>query len=95
MSNPTVKVLVVAEEVLVRRALAMELAACLAGRRDGRDGSIPGFSPTAALARNLALYPVINLYDFLSGLLFIFGVLHQEASNGCAQCRLAFLKGGS
>lgn len=31
MSNPTVKVLVVAEEVLVRRALAMELAACLAG----------------------------------------------------------------
>src|SRR5207249_12191972 len=31
MSNPTVKVLVVAEEVLVRRTLAMELAACLAG----------------------------------------------------------------
>ena len=31
MSDQTVKVLVVAEEVLVRRALAMELAACLAG----------------------------------------------------------------
>ena len=31
MSDQTVKVLVVAEEVLVRRALALELAACLAG----------------------------------------------------------------
>jgi two-component system response regulator DevR len=31
VSDPTVKVLVVAEEALVRRALAMELAACLAG----------------------------------------------------------------
>ena len=31
MSDQTVKVLVVAEEALVRRALAMEMAACLAG----------------------------------------------------------------
>src|SRR5882672_12531061 len=41
---------------------------------------------------NLALYTVINLDNSLSGLFFIFCVLHQEASYGCAQCCLAFLE---
>jgi ADP-ribosylglycohydrolase len=40
------------------------LAACLEGVRDGRKVSVPGYSPTAALARNLALYPVILGHGF-------------------------------
>lgn len=35
------------------------LATCLATLRDGRQRSVSGYSPTAALVRNLALYPVI------------------------------------
>jgi ADP-ribosyl-[dinitrogen reductase] hydrolase len=35
------------------------LAECLAGRREGRHGRVPRYSTTAALARNLAMYPVI------------------------------------
>lgn len=35
------------------------LATCLAALRDGRPVTVPRYSPTAALARNLALYPVI------------------------------------
>ena len=40
------------------------LASCLAGRRDGRWEPVPRYSPTAALARNLALYPVILGHGF-------------------------------
>ncbi len=40
------------------------LAACLAERQAGRDGPIPRYSPAAALARNLALYPVILGHGF-------------------------------
>ena len=42
---------------------------------------------------NLALHAVVNLNDALSGLLFVFAVLHQQAGNGRAQCGLAFLQG--
>lgn len=40
------------------------LAACLAGVREGRQEPVPRYSPTAALARNLALYPVILGHGF-------------------------------
>jgi len=40
------------------------LAACLAEIRDGRPGRVPRYSATAALARNLALYPVILGHGF-------------------------------
>lgn len=40
------------------------LASSLAGRRDGREAPVPHYSPTAALARNLALYPVILGHGF-------------------------------
>jgi ADP-ribosyl-[dinitrogen reductase] hydrolase len=40
------------------------LARCLAGRRDGRWAPVPRYSPTAALVRNLALYPVILGHGF-------------------------------
>jgi len=35
------------------------LAACLAQIREGRPARVPSYSPTAALLRNLTLYPVI------------------------------------
>lgn len=40
------------------------LASCLAAVRDGRNVTVPTYSPTAALARNLALYPVILGHGF-------------------------------
>ncbi len=40
------------------------LAACLADRRAGTSGRIPRYSTTAALARNLALYPVVLAHGF-------------------------------
>lgn len=40
------------------------LTACLAKRRAGVDAPVPGYSTTAALARNLALYPVILGHGF-------------------------------
>ncbi len=42
------------------RALASSLAAV----REGRQATVPRYSPTAALARNLALYPVILGHGF-------------------------------
>jgi ADP-ribosyl-[dinitrogen reductase] hydrolase len=41
------------------------LAGCLAGLLDGRVEPVPRYSPTAALIRNLALYPVILGHGFL------------------------------
>jgi ADP-ribosyl-[dinitrogen reductase] hydrolase len=38
------------------------LATCLARARDGQPAVVPGFSATAALARNLALLPVVLLH---------------------------------
>jgi len=40
------------------------LAAALAQARDGAAVSVPRYSPTAALARNLALYPVVLAHGF-------------------------------
>ncbi|MGV3724410.1 MAG: ADP-ribosylglycohydrolase family protein [Actinomycetota bacterium] len=40
------------------------LGRCLAAIRKGERGPIPGYSPAAALARNLALYPVILAHGF-------------------------------
>lgn len=40
------------------------LAACLAGLREGVPGRVPRYSAAAALARNLALYPVILGHGF-------------------------------
>ena len=40
------------------------LASCLADGREGRQRPVPVYSPTAALARNLALYPVILGHGF-------------------------------
>ena len=40
------------------------LAACLTGIREGRPSPIPSYSPTAALLRNLALYPVVLGHGF-------------------------------
>jgi ADP-ribosylglycohydrolase len=40
------------------------LAKCLAQVRDGRLAPVPGYSPALALARNLALYPVIIGHGF-------------------------------
>jgi ADP-ribosylglycohydrolase len=40
------------------------LAGCLADRRDGQAVLVPRYSPAAALARNLALYPVIMGHGF-------------------------------
>lgn len=40
------------------------LAACLAGRLEGRVAPCPRYSPAAALIRNLALYPVILGHGF-------------------------------
>lgn len=40
------------------------LAACLTGVREGRREPVPRYSTTAALARNLALYPVILGHEF-------------------------------
>lgn len=40
------------------------LAHCLACRREGRPCPVPGYSAPAALARNLALYPVILGHGF-------------------------------
>lgn len=40
------------------------LAECLALRREGESAPVPRFSPTLALARNLALYPVILGHGF-------------------------------
>ncbi|HKI17009.1 MAG TPA: ADP-ribosylglycohydrolase family protein [Isosphaeraceae bacterium] len=36
-----------------------DLAGCLVEKREWRDCAVPGYSVTAATARNLALYPVI------------------------------------
>ena len=40
------------------------LAACLTDRRMGISTHVPRYSPTAALARNLALYPVVLAHGF-------------------------------
>jgi ADP-ribosyl-[dinitrogen reductase] hydrolase len=40
------------------------LAACLASRRADQVGDVPGYSPAAALLRNLALWPVILGHGF-------------------------------
>jgi ADP-ribosylglycohydrolase len=40
------------------------LAGCLADLREGRSAMVPGYSAPAALARNLALYPVILGHGF-------------------------------
>ena len=40
------------------------LAVCLAQIMDGKPCSVPGYSPAAALARNLALYPVVLGHGF-------------------------------
>jgi ADP-ribosylglycohydrolase len=40
------------------------LAACLAGLLDGRAEPVPRYSPTEALIRNLALYPVVLGHGF-------------------------------
>lgn len=40
------------------------LATCLAARAEGRESLVPGYSRTAALTRNLALYPVILGHGF-------------------------------
>jgi ADP-ribosylglycohydrolase len=40
------------------------LAACLADRREGRAGDVPGYSAAAALLRNVALWPVILGHGF-------------------------------
>jgi ADP-ribosylglycohydrolase len=40
------------------------LATCLASTRSGHSLPIPSYSPTAALARNLALYPVVLAHGF-------------------------------
>lgn len=40
------------------------LAACLAGHLEGRAVAVPRYSPLAALARNLSLYPVILGHGF-------------------------------
>jgi ADP-ribosylglycohydrolase len=40
------------------------LGRCLAAIRNGESGPIPGYSPAAALARNLTLYPVILAHGF-------------------------------
>jgi ADP-ribosylglycohydrolase len=40
------------------------LADCLARIRDGAPAPVPGYSPAGALARNLALYPVILGHGF-------------------------------
>ena len=40
------------------------LASALAGRRDGRTEPVPAYSTTSAMARNLALYPVILRHGF-------------------------------
>lgn len=40
------------------------LTACLADRRAGISSRVPRYSPTAALARNLALYPVVLTHGF-------------------------------
>lgn len=40
------------------------LAACLADRRSGGSSQVPRYSQTAALARNLALYPVVLAHGF-------------------------------
>lgn len=40
------------------------LAVCLSERREGRSGRVPRYSPVAALARNLALYPVVLGHGF-------------------------------
>jgi hypothetical protein len=47
-----------------RLAGTMLGAASLAGRRGGRTEPVPHDSPTAAPARNLALYPVIRGHGF-------------------------------
>lgn len=41
-----------------------ELARALAGRRAGRSVAVPPYSATAALLRNLALYPVVLAHGF-------------------------------
>lgn len=41
-----------------------QLAACLASAREGSLVPVPAYSPAAALARNLALYPVILAHGF-------------------------------
>jgi ADP-ribosyl-[dinitrogen reductase] hydrolase len=40
------------------------LATCLAQEREGLQAQVPGYSPTAAMVRNLALYPVILGHGF-------------------------------
>ena len=40
------------------------LATCLSSIREGRRSPIPSYSPTAALLRNLALYPVVLGHGF-------------------------------
>jgi ADP-ribosyl-[dinitrogen reductase] hydrolase len=40
------------------------LAECLATLHDGRSAPVPSYSATAALLRNLALYPVILGHGF-------------------------------
>ena len=47
------------------------LAGCLAHVRDGGSARVPSYSPALALARNLALYPVVIGHEFRRLLAFL------------------------